>query len=231
MNIIFIDIINNSITASYIILIVLLLRLFLKRYPKKFSYMLWIIVFIRLLNPLVIESEFSFFPENPQIISQQIIESTYDQVSNISENIIGAIEKSQAETLMEYKTPYVGDASSVGNIIYNLTFPEDIAYGYFELQTQKTPYGLTVYFDADKDSILKYMAKDKVDENILKHEAYLLFSLIENLDTVTFNIQYLDEMSVFEFDRQVCEIELNRNINEFSRDAMELEKLIKLTLE
>ena len=38
----FISVLNMSITASYVILAVLVVRFFLKNMPKKYSYLLWI---------------------------------------------------------------------------------------------------------------------------------------------------------------------------------------------
>ena len=43
---IFLQVINMSITATYVILFVIIFRLFLKKVPKIFSYALWAIVFL-----------------------------------------------------------------------------------------------------------------------------------------------------------------------------------------
>jgi hypothetical protein len=50
-----------SLTASVVIVFVLLLRLLLKKVPKVISYALWAIVLVRLLCPVSIESGFSLF--------------------------------------------------------------------------------------------------------------------------------------------------------------------------
>jgi len=50
---------NMSVTASVVILFVLLARLLLKRSPKLFSYALWAVVLFRLLCPVSIAAEFS----------------------------------------------------------------------------------------------------------------------------------------------------------------------------
>lgn len=52
---------NMSLTASVVILFVLLFRLILKKAPKVISYVLWSIVLFRLLCPISIESDFSLF--------------------------------------------------------------------------------------------------------------------------------------------------------------------------
>lgn len=52
---------NMSLTASVVILFVLLLRLLLKKAPKVISYALWSIVLFRLLCPVSIQSDLSLF--------------------------------------------------------------------------------------------------------------------------------------------------------------------------
>ncbi len=58
----FLKIINMSISASYIVLAVLLLRLLLKKAPKWITVVLWGIVAVRLVCPFSIESVLSLIP-------------------------------------------------------------------------------------------------------------------------------------------------------------------------
>ena len=62
----FSNILNMSISASWLILAVILLRAILTKAPKGFRYILWALVAIRLLCPFTIESSFSLVPEVPQ---------------------------------------------------------------------------------------------------------------------------------------------------------------------
>ena len=62
MSELFLKIINMSISASYIVLAVLLLRLLLKKAPKWITVVLWGIVAIRLVCPFSIESVLSLIP-------------------------------------------------------------------------------------------------------------------------------------------------------------------------
>jgi len=57
----FITVVNMSITASYVAIGVILVRLLLKKAPKIFSYVLWAPVLFRLVCPFSFSSEFSFF--------------------------------------------------------------------------------------------------------------------------------------------------------------------------
>lgn len=54
-----------SITASYVILAVLLIRLLLKKSPKKYFYLLWSVVLFRLICPLSFSSIISIFHIKP----------------------------------------------------------------------------------------------------------------------------------------------------------------------
>ena len=68
---IFITILNMSPTASYCIAVVIVLRFFLRRQPKIFSYLLWSVVFFRLLCPFSLSSSYSLIRVNTHIISQE----------------------------------------------------------------------------------------------------------------------------------------------------------------
>jgi beta-lactamase regulating signal transducer with metallopeptidase domain len=56
----FTTILNMSITASYVAICVFLVRILLRKAPKKFSYALWAVVLFRLVCPLSFSTAFSF---------------------------------------------------------------------------------------------------------------------------------------------------------------------------
>lgn len=58
---IFLQLLNMSITAGYVIIAVFLIRLCIRRLPKIYSYILWSIVAFRLLCPFSFSSAYSFF--------------------------------------------------------------------------------------------------------------------------------------------------------------------------
>jgi len=64
METLFLKVLNMSITASYVIIAVLVIRAFMKRAPKKYSYMLWIVALFRLVCPVSFSSLFSIFNIN-----------------------------------------------------------------------------------------------------------------------------------------------------------------------
>ena len=86
MSELFLSVLNMSLTASYVILFVILVRLLLKKAPKFISYALWGVVAFRLIIPFSFESMFSLIPWNRNVvtISQEII---YQQTPQINSGI------------------------------------------------------------------------------------------------------------------------------------------------
>lgn len=67
MNVFFLKIVNMSISTSWLILAVLILRQILKKAPKWVNILLWGIVAARLLCPFSIESALSLIPSTETI--------------------------------------------------------------------------------------------------------------------------------------------------------------------
>ena len=72
MTAVFIKLLNMSITASWLILAVILLRIILKKAPKWIRCILWGLVVVRLIFPFSIESIFSLLP-SAETIPQDIM--------------------------------------------------------------------------------------------------------------------------------------------------------------
>lgn len=82
MDKIFLQILNMSITSSYVVLFVLILRFLLKKAPKVFSYGLWSIVFLRLVFPFSFQSIFSLISINTKTIPEEIIYMQTPQINS-----------------------------------------------------------------------------------------------------------------------------------------------------
>lgn len=84
MSEIFLAILNRSLTASYVILFLVLIRLPLKKAPKVISYALWSVVAFRLIIPFSFESIFSILPRNLNIttIPQDIVYQQNPQINS-----------------------------------------------------------------------------------------------------------------------------------------------------
>ena len=96
----FINILNMSITAGWLILAVVLLRVLLKKAPKWINVMLWAFVGIRLVCPFAFESEASWI-KNAEPVSE-----------NISEN---ASKETLVDILGEQYEDIIVSDSAIGN--------------------------------------------------------------------------------------------------------------------
>lgn len=91
----FLSIVNMSISASWVVLAVLLLRLLLKKAPKWITVLLWGIVAIRMICPFSIESVMSLIPSietiSPEIMMDRTpkINSGIPIINNIVNPVIG----------------------------------------------------------------------------------------------------------------------------------------------
>ncbi|MDE7325561.1 MAG: M56 family metallopeptidase [Lachnospiraceae bacterium] len=63
MSRIFLTFLRMGVVSGYVVLVVLLVRWLLRRFPKTYSYLLWSIVFLRLVCPVGIKSSFSLIPD------------------------------------------------------------------------------------------------------------------------------------------------------------------------
>ena len=68
---VFIKILNMSLTASYCIIAIILLRLLLSKQSKLLSYLLWSVVLFRLICPFSLSSSYSLLRMDTDIISQE----------------------------------------------------------------------------------------------------------------------------------------------------------------
>lgn len=77
MDTLFLKVLNMSISASWLVLIVLALRLLLKKSPKWIHMALWALVAVRLICPVSIESVLSLIPEKTMEQMVQSISGSY----------------------------------------------------------------------------------------------------------------------------------------------------------
>ena len=76
MSELFLEIVNRSIAASWIVIAVLVLRLCLKKTPKWVNVLLWGIVAVRLIFPFSIESALSLIPSAEMVSPSIMMEQT-----------------------------------------------------------------------------------------------------------------------------------------------------------
>lgn len=75
MSALFLNVLSMSLTASYVIIFVMLTRFLLKKAPKVICYALWGVVAFRLIIPFSFESMLSLMPRNtnPILIPHDVI--------------------------------------------------------------------------------------------------------------------------------------------------------------
>lgn len=100
----FLNIINMTVLSSYSILFVIIVRFFFKRAPKKYSFILWSIVFIRLVCPFSFENTFSFVPSFIEEVSDNI---TYNATTQLEDKI--SVSKG---TTAANNAPSIGEISA-----------------------------------------------------------------------------------------------------------------------
>lgn len=115
-------------------------------------------------------------------------------------------DSGRMEDLYELKGTYIGDNSRVGKIIALLDFPEELETNGMELFTKEEPFGLEINFEFSEEMPAEYMdyRLNEIlrNDDILKQESLILFSLIDNLDYVQYVMEAEAlEVSIFYMDR------------------------------
>ena len=77
MNSVFLQLVNVSITAGWVVLAIILLRLVLKKAPKWTRCLLWLVAGVRLVFPFSIESIFSLIPSAKTIDTAKYLAKPY----------------------------------------------------------------------------------------------------------------------------------------------------------
>ena len=101
MTALFLELINRSISVTWLLLAVLLLRFVLKKMPKQMNGILWILVAVRLLCPFSVESIFSLIPSAetvPADIMTMAEPQIHSGVSFLNYHVNPVIEETFAPT-------------------------------------------------------------------------------------------------------------------------------------
>ena len=110
MRVVFFRLVNMSITASWLVLAVILLRILLKKAPKSIHCILWALVAVRLLCPFSPESILSLIPSaetvSVSVDSAPVIRSGFD-----------AVDMPANEYLTRRYTPTVSETSKPVDVL------------------------------------------------------------------------------------------------------------------
>lgn len=107
-------------------------------------------------------------------------------------NKIETMSEVNIEELSKYQNSHAGDNSAIGNILYNLP---GVNYNQgFELKTLKEPYELVISYH--------FNSIDKRDFSSLSEKnAVIMFSLIDNIDVIHFNI----DNQIFSYEKEIID--------------------------
>ncbi|MHB9940568.1 DUF4825 domain-containing protein [Clostridium sporogenes] len=158
------------------------------------------------------------------ILSLNLVGCGMNSEKKSKENIKNS-SKIETYDLIKYKGTYVGDNSSVGNIIKNLPANEYSAG--FSLQTSKEPYEITVNYKANEnlgeENYNKFWSDKKADK-LLEKNAVVLLSLIPNAKIIKFNVDNIGEES-YKYDRKNLEQKYG-NLKNLFKDNYSLNKFL-----
>jgi len=116
-------------------------------------------------------------------------------------------------SLLEHRNRYIGNASNVGNLLNKLPYGRNKEG--IELHTGSKPYGITINYRLDDiDASNEDTDTLKNVKPTLLDNALILFSLIENVDIVKFNI--LPSNTVVQFERAQLQQYFDRELWEYS---------------
>lgn len=118
-----------------------------------------------------------------------------------------------AETIIQYKTAYVGDNSKVVNLLRNLpyaTFVKEVS-----LKTDARPYEITVQYVFSSDS--------KPIPDTMQNNAIIVFSLVGNVDAVNFKVDTAEGEHTYRYTRTQLQ-EAGVHISRCSQLILEVEQ-------
>jgi beta-lactamase regulating signal transducer with metallopeptidase domain len=174
---VFLQVINMSYIGSIVILFILAARILLKKAPKKYTYILWVVALFRLIVPISFESILSIMPVNPTPISNDIFYQTTPKVNTgisiIDQSISGSLPAAEAVASVNPMQIWV----YIGALIWIVGIAILLIYGIISFVKLKRTLAGTSW---DKDNIY---TSDSVDTpfviGLIQPKIYLPISLSE----------------------------------------------------
>ncbi len=128
MNNLFLTVLNMSLTSSYVILIILLIRLPLRRSPKIISYSLWSVAAFRLICPISFESVLSLLPIHTNTIPNDIMHQSTPKINSGVSVIDHYVNQNLPSPLGATTTNPVINYVQIGSILWILGIITLLAY-------------------------------------------------------------------------------------------------------
>ncbi len=186
MSTLFIRIVKISTLSTFIIFLIIFIRFLIREKPKKYSYLLWFVLFFRLINPFFLESRISVIPKvmiSSDTFSNDIFSNPDLSGANNTESVLSTETNSVAITskstdLMEILMIIwiVGICVLLGYIIYskvrlNLVVKSTVRVkeNIFQGSSITTPFVMGLF----KPRIYIPTTLSEIElEHVIKHEKY-----------------------------------------------------------
>ncbi len=115
------------------------------------------------------------------------------------------------QELLSNRTPYLGDASKVGGIASQLHYPEGLLYQGVRLETDSVPYSVSVRLKESDGNIEQFL-----DPNFYVESTLILFSLIENVDEVEYELNTEEKHYTATFTREMFSSQMAQELYRYS---------------
>lgn len=162
---IFLKILNMSLTASYVAVVVIVVRFLLRKTPKIYSYALWLVVLFRALSPISFSSSLSllgsfninntYIPEDIGMMPIPQVNTNIDPLDNVISNYLPASTPISSINPMQV---LIG----VGVIIWVLGFSIMLIYSFYS------------YYKVNKKVQFATLVKDNIYETDLIKTPFVL---------------------------------------------------------
>ena len=123
--------------------------------------------------------------------------------------------------IFQFKDSFVGDNSAVGNIANQLPGAEHL--NGFELKTNEEPYGIILNYD--------WTESEQEYEKSVIHNATFLFTLVQNVDWISFNSNILEHTITKEnlqewYGKELSEVQNEDELRELIQEHLENENKV-----
>ena len=148
MSELFLKILNMSISATWVVLAVVVLRLILKKAPKWVNVLLWGMVAVRLICPISLESVFSLIP-SAQTLPEEVISGPSFEVQTGVAIVDNPVNNYLDDRYFEGVTVPANNGfhvMTVLSVIWMLGMAGMLAYTYNSDAVDTAEYDLVAYF-------------------------------------------------------------------------------------
>jgi beta-lactamase regulating signal transducer with metallopeptidase domain len=187
MDTLFTNILNMSISASYLIIAVIVIRLLLGKAPKNMRCYLWLLVGIRLIFPFSIESMFSLIPST-QVINETVYYNdeapmhgySLIQGGNISQPILQTNKTPELATVKTLSITDILPIIWIAGVVLMLGY---VLFSWIKIK-RKIADSVPTIITANDNSTTKIYQSDRIDTpflfGLIKPRIYVPFGISEN---------------------------------------------------